>query len=106
MRIVLPFRFTLPFDMFANTDIISRILAPCTIVHGTRDEVVPFKHGLELSKKMRRLHHPFWIDGGGHNNLEVEFYDAFYSHIREFLDYLKTAPLPEDLVRQASESTF
>lgn len=44
-RVALDFRFSLPGDMFCNIDRIAAINSPLTIIHGTRDEVVPFRHG-------------------------------------------------------------
>jgi abhydrolase domain-containing protein 17 len=72
-RVAFHFRFTFACDMFPNIDRIQHITAPIFIIHGTKDEVVPFWNGEELwlvaPKKWRTR--PLWIDGGGHNNLET-----------------------------------
>lgn len=73
-RVALPFRWTLPYlDMFPNIDRIRNIHSPVLLIHGTRDEIVPFTHAEELFEdievKWRAC--PFWIEGGGHNNLEI-----------------------------------
>lgn len=87
-RVVFPFRFTLPFDMFPNIDRISRIQCPILMIHGTRDEVVPFWNGedLFLNAPIQWRAKPFWIIGGGHNNLEFFFRDngIFIDQIRSF----------------------
>eukprot|EP00640_Fibrocapsa_japonica_P002727 CAMPEP_0113944730 /NCGR_PEP_ID=MMETSP1339-20121228/36221_1 /TAXON_ID=94617 /ORGANISM="Fibrocapsa japonica" /LENGTH=247 /DNA_ID=CAMNT_0000950031 /DNA_START=73 /DNA_END=813 /DNA_ORIENTATION=+ /assembly_acc=CAM_ASM_000762 len=89
-RVAFNFRFTLPGDMFANIDRINNIECPVFIVHGTRDEVVPFWHGQELflgcMTKWRAK--PFWVDGAGHNNIEALLRDdgSFFERINEFLD--------------------
>lgn len=44
-RVVLPLRFTLCGDMFPNIDRVPRIESPVFVIHGTRDEIVPFQHG-------------------------------------------------------------
>jgi abhydrolase domain-containing protein 17 len=44
-RVAVPFRFTMWGDMFANIDRIQEIDCPVFVIHGTRDEVVPFEHG-------------------------------------------------------------
>lgn len=38
----------MPGDVFPNIDRIGHIQSPIFIIHGTRDEVVPFWHGQEL----------------------------------------------------------
>lgn len=66
----------MPFDMFPNIDRV-RNINNCKIfvVHGTRDEVVPFQHGEDIFTncipEMRVK--PFWVEGGGHNDLETFF---------------------------------
>lgn len=44
-RVVLPLRYTICGDMFPNVDRIPNIESPIFIIHGTRDEIVPFEHG-------------------------------------------------------------
>ena len=61
--------------MFANIDRIRNVLCPIWVIHGTKDEVVPFWNGeqLFLASPISLRAKPFWIDGGGHNNLEIFF---------------------------------
>lgn len=47
-RVAFNFRFTLPGDMFPNVDRIANICCPLLVIHGTRDEVVPFWNGESL----------------------------------------------------------
>lgn len=47
-RIALHFRFSMFGDKFVTIDKIGAVKAPVFIIHGTRDEVVPFHHGQEL----------------------------------------------------------
>ena len=58
--------------MFNNIDRIGDISCPVFIIHGTRDEVVPFWNGenLFLAAPVNLRAKPYWIEGGGHNNLE------------------------------------
>lgn len=56
-RVALDFRFSLPGDIFCNIDRIATIDSPLTIIHGTRDEVVPFRHGeVGIDTTMRMTH--------------------------------------------------
>ena len=47
-RVAFNFRFTMPGDMFPNVDRIANICCPLLVIHGTRDEVVPFWNGESL----------------------------------------------------------
>ena len=47
-RVAFNFRFTLPGDMFPNVDRIANICCPLLVIHGTRDEIVPFWNGESL----------------------------------------------------------
>mmetsp|Transcript_7965 Transcript_7965/g.13351 ORF Transcript_7965/g.13351 Transcript_7965/m.13351 type:complete len:267 (+) Transcript_7965:62-862(+) len=89
-RVAFNFRFTMPGDMFPNIDKMPDIECPVFIIHGTRDEVVPFWHGQELflACKTKWRAKPFWVDGAGHNNIEALLRDdgSFFERINEFLD--------------------
>ena len=71
-RVAFNFRFTLPYDMFANIDRIGGVGCPVFIIHGVKDEVVPFWHGQELflAAPIALRARPLWVETGGHNNLE------------------------------------
>lgn len=89
-RVAFNFRFTMFGDPFPNIDRISQIDSPIFIIHGTRDEIVPFWHGQELflATKRRYRARPFWVTGAGHNNVEslLRSTTAFHDHIRFFID--------------------
>lgn len=72
-RVVFNFRYTFPGDLFCNIDIIDQVRSPVTIIHGTRDEVVPFWHGeglFEMCPQEWRCK-PLWVTDAGHNNIEA-----------------------------------
>ncbi|CAI5744055.1 unnamed protein product [Peronospora destructor] len=89
-RVVFNFRYTLPGDLFCNIDIIDQVQSPVTIIHGTRDEVVPFWHGeglFEVCPQEWRCK-PLWVTDAGHNNIEAylsTFGDTFFQHLIEFV---------------------
>ncbi|KAL0486258.1 alpha/beta hydrolase domain-containing protein [Acrasis kona] len=56
-------------DMFPSRFRIKNVRCPILILHGTRDKVVPIKHGKEMLKLARCKVSPHWVDGAGHNNL-------------------------------------
>eukprot|EP01041_Mallomonas_annulata_P011367 gene11367-23792_t len=90
------------------------VACPVLLVHGTRDEVVPFWNGEDLflsaSKKWRAK--PFWVEGAGHNNIETLLRDdgSFFERIREFLEewvtnYQSPAPMLLGVDRPSSSQT-
>mmetsp|Transcript_11939 Transcript_11939/g.25767 ORF Transcript_11939/g.25767 Transcript_11939/m.25767 type:complete len:99 (-) Transcript_11939:160-456(-) len=96
----------MPGDMFPNIDKIGYARCPVYIVHGTKDEIVPLWHGQELYRKTKDefKYPPFWIEGGGHNNLEIMARNPFYERFRQFLAYLEKTPIPQELKDMAANS--
>ena len=99
-RVAFNFRFTLPGDMFPNIDRMANMACPVLIIHGTRDEIVPFWNGemLFLETPICWRARPMWIDGAGHNNIEMSpnehgtFIDGFRSYLIEWIpDYASNA---------------
>lgn len=89
-RVAFNFRFTIPGDLFCNIDIIDEVESPVTIIHGTRDEVVPFWHGEGLFEKCKQewRYKPLWVTDAGHNNIEAflsALGDEFFTHLIEFV---------------------
>jgi hypothetical protein len=84
--VIFDLRFTLPFDKFPNLDRVGNIECPIFIIHGRRDEIVPFRHAEALHARSRHQYPPYYVEGAGHNN--VEKYAADYLiKIRQFIDY-------------------
>lgn len=92
LRVGFNLRFTHDGDMFPNCDIADRIVCPTYIIHGTHDEIVPFYHGRQLFSLVAQPYEPFWVEGGGHNNLEYVAREAFYERLNRFLRYLDQTP--------------
>ncbi len=74
-RVAFDFRFTLPMDMFPSINRIGNITCPLYVIHGTKDEIVPFRNGedLFLAAPISLRAKPFWVMGGGHNNIESAY---------------------------------
>jgi hypothetical protein len=77
---------TLPLvDMFVNIDKIGQINCRATVMHGTRDTVVPLACARQLDAAIPDAWRsaPLYVDGGGHNDLQqcgtalVDHIDAF-----------------------------
>ncbi|TYZ62490.1 hypothetical protein PybrP1_001992 [[Pythium] brassicae (nom. inval.)] len=90
-RVAFNFRYTLPGDLFCNIDIIEAVQSPVTIIHGTRDEVVPFWHGEGLFEMCSQewRYKPLWVADAGHNNIEAflsTLGDDFFAHLIGFVN--------------------
>jgi fermentation-respiration switch protein FrsA (DUF1100 family) len=96
-------RFTLPGDLFPNIDKITGVQCPTYVVHGTRDEIVPIWHGQELHRLSPAPYHPYWVEGGQHNDLEVIAHTLFFQRLQDFLAYLDATPPSEELEKQLAE---
>jgi fermentation-respiration switch protein FrsA (DUF1100 family) len=59
----------LPFDRFDNLRDLERVVCPVLVIHGTRDEIIPFRHGQQLFDKAREPKMRLWVEQSGHNNL-------------------------------------
>ena len=67
-----------------------KIRCPTFIIHGTQDEVVPFKHGKELYDRIHDDYKvsPFWARNMGHNNIEADMGKEFVKKLLKFLTTL------------------
>lgn len=83
-RVAFNFRFTLFGDMFPNIDRMPNMTCPVLMIHGTRDEIVPFWNGETLFEEtpVTWRARPMWIDGASHNNIE---HGTFEDDLRSFL---------------------
>jgi len=107
LRIPFHLRFTLPGDVFSNIDKIGNVRCPVFIIHGTRDEIVPVWHGLDLHEicvKKKIAHDAYFFEGGDHNNLETQAGDAFFDQVQRFLQHLEESPISQNLAKQAEAS--
>ena len=76
----------LPWDRFRNVDYTEKVTCSSLVIHGTLDEVVPFRQGREIFRQLPEPKEFFKIERGQHNNLwEVggsEYRDALKQFIR------------------------
>ncbi|XP_055514966.1 alpha/beta hydrolase domain-containing protein 17B-like [Leucoraja erinacea] len=86
MRVAFPdTKKTYCFDAFPNIDKISKISSPVLIIHGTEDEVIDFSHGLALYERCIKAVEPLWVEGAGHN--DIELYSQYLERLRKFISY-------------------
>lgn len=60
---------------------------PTYIIHGTEDEIVPYYHGEGLFNALPDTSKavPFWANGAGHNNIEMEMPTAYIKRLMQFI---------------------
>ncbi|XP_074136801.1 alpha/beta hydrolase domain-containing protein 17B isoform X1 [Sminthopsis crassicaudata] len=86
MRVAFPdTKKTYCFDAFPNIDKVSKITSPVLIIHGTEDEVIDFSHGLALFERCQRPVEPLWVEGAGHN--DVELYGQYLERLKQFVSH-------------------
>jgi pimeloyl-ACP methyl ester carboxylesterase len=69
-----------PCNMFMNYSLAPAIQSSTLIIHGDCDEVVPYEHGVKLSKLFTNLYEFVTLNGFGHNNILASstYYDTIY----------------------------
>ncbi len=76
----------LPKSRFESLAKIRRVRAPNLIVHGTRDQVVPFSMGQRLFAAAPEPKFFFPVVDAGHNNLVEVGGDRLLDHLKSFLE--------------------
>ncbi len=74
----------LPFDRFPNIDRMPELKCPVLFLHGTKDEVIPFSHGLSLYEAAKEPKSKLWVEGAGHNNLLYVAGDSYWQALDSF----------------------
>ncbi|MGH9720733.1 MAG: alpha/beta hydrolase [Bryobacteraceae bacterium] len=72
----------LPFDRFPNLTRLRQVRCPLWVVHGTKDDVVPWSHGKRLFARAAEPKQALWVEGGGHNDV-VSFAGSRYGEALE-----------------------
>ncbi|NWH40427.1 AB17A protein, partial [Chloropsis hardwickii] len=78
-----PFSPLFPIHPLGSIEKISKITSPVLIIHGTEDEVIDFSHGLALFERCPKAVEPLWVDGAGHN--DIELYSQYLERLRKFI---------------------
>ncbi|XP_076341011.1 alpha/beta hydrolase domain-containing protein 17B-like [Tachypleus tridentatus] len=84
MRVAFPnTKRTWFFDAFPSIDKIHKVSSPVLVIHGTEDEVIEFSHGLAIYERCPRAVEPLWVEGAGHN--DVELYGQYLERLKHFV---------------------
>jgi len=73
-----------PFDKFENLAKIKSVNCPKLIIHGRRDEIIPFWHGEKLFTEALEPKFSYWLDEANHNNVSTIGGTAYFQTIRDF----------------------
>lgn len=82
-RVLLPFPL-FPFDRFRNLEKMDRVRCPVLVIHGTEDEVIPFRHGEALFRAAHEPKRNWWVEGAGHNDLAFRAGPEYGRRLQEF----------------------
>ncbi|XP_041974864.1 alpha/beta hydrolase domain-containing protein 17B [Aricia agestis] len=84
MRVAFPnTKRTWFFDAFPSIDKIPKVTSPVLVIHGTEDEVIDFSHGLAIYERCPRAVEPLWVEGAGHN--DVELFNQYLERLKRFV---------------------
>jgi fermentation-respiration switch protein FrsA (DUF1100 family) len=84
----------LPFDRFVSYRKLARVRAPVLVIHGTEDEVVPFRHGPALLALAQGPADSLWVEGAHHNDLAAAAGERYWEALRAFADGLSPRDAP------------
>ncbi len=85
--VVLPF-FPRAFvrTRYDNLDKVGRLRVPLLVLHGDRDEVVPFAQGRRVFERAPEPKRFFAIPGSGHNDTYIVGGDAYWRAVADFVE--------------------
>ncbi|KAF6076402.1 abhydrolase domain containing 17C, depalmitoylase [Phyllostomus discolor] len=72
-------------DLASSIDKISKVTSPVLVIHGTEDEVIDFSHGLAMYERCPRAVEPLWVEGAGHN--DIELYAQYLERLKQFISH-------------------
>ena len=82
----------LPLDQFSSLRKLRDVHVPVLIVHGDRDEVIPFWHGRRLFDVVPAdQRSALWVEGAGHNDLLEVAGERYWDALATFLAKIEAA---------------
>ncbi len=73
-----------PFDKFQSINKIKNIECPVLVIHGKKDELIPFWHGEALFREANEPKTSFWIEEANHNDVFQVSGDSYLDTIKGF----------------------
>lgn len=78
-----------PFDKFKSLSKIKKINCPVLVIHGTKDEIIPFWHGERLFQEVEEQKQSLWVEGADHNNLFARAEERYKQALVEFVTLIE-----------------
>jgi uncharacterized protein len=72
---------------YDNLEKVRRVKSPLLVLHGDRDEVVPFSQGRRVFEAAPEPKNFYTIIGAGHNDTYLVGGDAYFTALRESIDW-------------------
>ena len=69
---------------FFSIEKVQQVRSKILVIHGTEDEVIDFSHGLAIYERAPNTADPLWVEGAGHN--DVELYGQYLDRLRRFIN--------------------
>jgi abhydrolase domain-containing protein 17 len=88
-RVVVPFPL-LPFDKYPNRDRIAKLKVPLLVIHGDRDQVIPFHHGQTLFQTAPGPKQFLAVPNADHNDVSEVGGRMYEKAIQAFATQLRT----------------
>ncbi len=82
---LIPFFEYVPHSRFDSLAKIKRVRVPVLVVHGTRDEVIPFSMGQRLYQAAPEPKAFFPVEGAGHDSLYLVSGEPYFERLRTFI---------------------
>lgn len=91
-------------ERFENIEIVDKITCPTLFIHGQKDDIVPFDHSIELSKKCKCPYEIILPEEMDHN--EIHIYDDFLEPVTSFLQRHSLLALKTELKKEFNEDVY
>jgi len=92
------------FDFFQNEEYMKYLSCPVFIIHGQRDDIIPFYHGYRLHKALSKssLWPAYFPSRSGHNDIVETATRAYFGELSNFLNGLRNGRPPANTSGAAS----
>ncbi len=77
-----------PGDRFRNLAKMPEIASPVFVIHGRRDEIIPFWHGEKLHAAVRGDRRALWMESARHNDVIEQAGETYWRELHAFAESL------------------
>ena len=75
-------------DVFCNIKKIREVICPIFLIHGKKDDIIPFNNCEQMAKYIK-IKHEWYPKNGDHCNILTKYRTKFYSKLKTFLNKLE-----------------